>query len=86
MNPSALAVHAVVDNALAKLELARRLLAETRSVDEVKMIVNLGEAALVYARQSRLGLEAQLLGCPLCLRQLAGMLRCLFCGRFYGSL
>ena len=44
MNPSALAIHAVVDNPLAKLELARRLLAETRSVDEVKMIRNLGEA------------------------------------------
>ena len=39
MNPSALAIHAVVDNPLAKLELARRLLAETRSVDEVKMTV-----------------------------------------------
>ena len=38
MNPSAVAIHPVVDNPLAKLELARRLLAETRSVDEVKMI------------------------------------------------
>jgi len=59
VNPSILAIPAVVQNPLAKLELARRMLAETRSVDEVKMIRNLGEAARVYALQARLGLEAQ---------------------------
>jgi hypothetical protein len=55
MNPPALAIHAVVDNPLAKLELARRLLAETRTFDEVKMLRDLGEVARVYARQARLG-------------------------------
>ena len=55
MNPPALAIHAVVDNPLAKLELARRLLAETRTFEEVKMLRNLGEVARVYARQARLG-------------------------------
>jgi len=36
MNPSRLAIHAVVDNPLGRLELARHLLAETRSDDEVR--------------------------------------------------
>ncbi len=45
--------------ALARLELACRQLAEARSLDEVKVFVDLAEAARVYARQAQLGLDAQ---------------------------
>jgi DNA methylase len=44
---------------LTRLETACRLLAEPRSVDEVRSIRDLAEAARVYAREVRLGLEAQ---------------------------
>lgn len=44
---------------LARLEQAHQLLAQARDVDEVKSIMDLAEAARVYARQARLGLEAQ---------------------------
>src|SRR5262249_41719726 len=53
----ALAPHA--EQPLARLELACQLLAEARALDEVKQVVDLAEAARVYARQAHLGLDAQ---------------------------
>lgn len=47
------------NNALAKLDTATRMLAEVRTIDEAKDIIDLAEAARVYARQVDLGLEAQ---------------------------
>jgi hypothetical protein len=44
---------------LVRLETARRLLAEVRSVDDARAIRDVAEAARIYARQARLGLEAQ---------------------------
>lgn len=44
---------------LARLEQARQLLADAHDVDEVKSIADWAEAARVYARQARLGLEVQ---------------------------
>lgn len=44
---------------LARLETARRLLAEARTIDEVKTIRDTAEQMRLYAQQARLGLEAQ---------------------------
>src|SRR5713101_6612610 len=44
---------------LARLETVRQLLAEICGVDDAKAIHDFAEAARVYARQARLGLEAQ---------------------------
>jgi len=44
---------------LVRLETARQLLAEVRNVDDARAIRDVAEAARVYARQARLGLEAQ---------------------------
>ena len=46
-------------NALTKLDKATQMLAEVRTVDDAKGIIDLAEAARVYARQVDLGLEAQ---------------------------
>lgn len=43
---------------LAKLDAATRMLAEAKTLDEVTHIVNIAEAARVYARAAKLGLEA----------------------------
>src|SRR5207244_6259503 len=59
MTTTELALDTPSSSPLARLETARRLLAEVRSVDDVKAIHDLAEAARIYARQARLGLEAQ---------------------------
>lgn len=45
-------------NALAKLDKATQMLAEAKTLDEVKEIMDVAEAARVYARAAKLGLEA----------------------------
>ena len=44
---------------LAKLEQARQMLAECRTLSEVKKIRSIAEGARVYARAAHLGMEAQ---------------------------
>jgi phage N-6-adenine-methyltransferase len=46
-------------NALAKLDKATQMLAEAKTLDEVKGIMDVAEAARTYAKAARLGLEAQ---------------------------
>jgi len=46
-------------DALEKLDRATRMLAEARTLDEVKAVVDLAEAARTYFRAAKLGLEAQ---------------------------
>ncbi len=48
-----------MSNALIKLEGAVRMLAEAGTLEEVKHVHDLAQAAAVYARAARLGLEAQ---------------------------
>src|SRR6266542_1365522 len=59
MTTTDLALNIPSSSPLARLETARRLLAEVRGVDDAKAIHDFAEAARVYARQARLGLEAQ---------------------------
>jgi hypothetical protein len=47
------------DNPLAKLDHARQLLAESHTLEEVKRIKDIAEAAKVYARAAHLGRESQ---------------------------
>jgi N6-adenosine-specific RNA methylase IME4 len=46
-------------NALAKLSAATTALAEAKTLDEVKHILDIAEAARTYARAAKLGLKAQ---------------------------
>ena len=46
-------------NGLIILDRATQMLAEVRSVDDARDLIDLAEAARVYARQVNLGLEAQ---------------------------
>ncbi len=59
MTTTDLALNIPSSSPLARLETARRLLAEVRGVDDAKAINDFAEAARVYSRQARLGLEAQ---------------------------
>lgn len=45
-------------NELAKLDKATQMLAEAKTLDEVKKVRDIAEAARVYARAAKLGLEA----------------------------
>jgi hypothetical protein len=45
-------------NELAKLDKATQMLAEAKSLDEVKHIMDIAEAARTYARAAKLGLDA----------------------------
>jgi hypothetical protein len=47
------------NNNIIKLDLATKMLAEISSIDDAKDLINLAEAARIYARQVELGLEAQ---------------------------
>lgn len=46
-------------NSIAVLDQATRMLAEIQNVDDAKQLIDLAEAARVYAKQVKLGLEAQ---------------------------
>lgn len=45
-------------NPLAKLDKATHMLAEAKTLDEIKNIMDVAEAARTYARAAKLGLEA----------------------------
>jgi len=49
----------VTETGIIKLENATRMLAEIRTIDGARKLIDLAEAARVYARQVELGLEAQ---------------------------
>ena len=49
----------MTETGIIKLENATRMLAEIRTIDDARKLIDLAEAARVYARQVELGLEAQ---------------------------
>jgi N6-adenosine-specific RNA methylase IME4 len=49
----------MMDTTLAKLDKATQMLSEIKNIDDVKKLVNLAEAARVYAREVERSLEAQ---------------------------
>ena len=49
----------IKQNALTKLEKATQMLIEAKSLDEVKHVIDIAEAAKTYARAAKLGLDAQ---------------------------
>jgi N6-adenosine-specific RNA methylase IME4 len=57
----------MMTNALAKLDKATQMLAEAKSLDEVKNIMDIAEAARTYARAAKLGLEAQNHAAEICI-------------------
>lgn len=50
---------------IEKLSLARQLLAEASTIDEIKQVIGFAEQARLYAKQKRLGLETQNLAAEL---------------------
>ena len=47
------------ESSLAQLDEARKMLARIKTVDDARRLINLAEAARVYARKVELGQEAQ---------------------------
>ncbi len=47
-----------MNSPLAKLDKAAQMLTESKTLDEIKKIVNIAEAARTYAKAAKLGLKA----------------------------
>lgn len=55
------------NNALTKLDKATQMLAEAKSLDEVKYIIDIAEAAKTYAKAAKLGMDAQNSAAEICI-------------------
>jgi N6-adenosine-specific RNA methylase IME4 len=67
-----------MDSALAKIDLAKTALAEAKTLQEVKEIANMAEAARVYAQRSKAGKEVEMYAVEITLlaeRRLGEMLK-----------